>query len=146
MQAKDNEVALDGGMKYKAIIVQDRTYISPDAESKLNQLRSDGVPVIRCDKGEDVDAELRKYGILPDLQADKNLHFFHRKASDHDIYFVYNHSDSAYEGRVRLRDAERNMELWNPQEVTKRNIQVEDGEMNLRLNPWEAWFLVSDPR
>lgn len=41
-------------------------------------------------------------------------------------------------------DAERNMELWNPQEVSKRNIKVEDGEKYLKLNPWEAMFLVSD--
>lgn len=142
MQAIDNGVAVEGGMKYKAIIVQDRTYISPEANAKLNQLKDKGVPVIRCDKGENVAEELVRHGLQPDIDADRKIHFFHRQTQDSDIYFVYNHSDTNFEDYVRLRSIGKDVELWNPYEASRESIKTNDGFIDLSLNPYQALFII----
>ena len=147
MHPENGMVAVDGGMRYNAIIVQDRTYISPEAERKLNQLKDSGIPVIRCDRGKNVETELKGYGILPDIQTDMKLHFFHRSTPDREIYFVYNHSDSVFENAVKLRSMtdSGDVELWNPMDASKETIVPKDGFINLRLNPGQAMFLVYKP-
>ena len=65
LAAADGLINVTGGMSYKAIIVQDRTHISPQAESKLRQLSAQGATVIWCNKGEAPETTLAKAAIAP---------------------------------------------------------------------------------
>lgn len=143
MQPSNGEVLTDGGMRYKAIAVEDKISISDEARKKLEDFQQSGVPVIWCDKGESVRDILNEACIKPDIDADRQLHFFHRTTSDKEIYFVYNHFDSPFDGSVSFRSLKDRTELWNPNDGSKKEIDSSKGNINLHLDPWEAVFIVS---
>lgn len=129
---------------YGAIIVQDRTYVSPQAESLFEQLKTRGMLIIRCDKGQDVAAELQKAGLRPDFRyvseanpTDRTC-FYHRQTSDADVYFIYNHSAHPYQTILDLRTEHRSLELWDP--LTAERCAASD---TLKLAPYQAMFVVA---
>lgn len=143
MQPSNGEVLMEGGMRYKAIAVQDRTFISDEARAKLESLQENGVPVVWCDKGETISKVLAAASIKPDMEAERKLHFFHRTTPGQDIYFVYNHFDTPFEGETSFRNFGDRVELWNPQDGSKKVVESTEGTINLRLEPWEALFVVN---
>lgn len=130
---------------YKVLVVQDRTWITPEAEALFEEMESLGMLVVRCDKGEDVGAALAAAGLKPDMkivsrdEADDKTYFCHRKTDDADIYFVYNHSNHDTENPLELRGEVRGMELWNP--LTGERRKPENGK--LRLRPYESVFVIA---
>lgn len=151
--APDSGINVEGGMKYKALIVQDRSYISPEAETAIENLRRAGAVIIRCDKGETVAERLAAEGIGCDasissagLPDDVTL-FFHRKTDDYDIYFIYNHSNHEVNQPLRLRQSFDRAERWDPYNVVKETvIPVGDREIPLSLKPYESCFIVLSNR
>ena len=153
LAAADGLINVTGGMSYKAIIVQDRTHISPQAESKLRQLSAQGATVIWCNKGEAPETTLAKAAIAPDIHiASDNLPhskvlFFHRTAPDEEIYFVYNHSDSAYSKESRVRARFKTLEYWRPATLERETIATDDnGTFSLNLSPYESTFIIARRR
>lgn len=147
--AAGGELAVEGGMRYKALVVQDRTYISAEARCRIEELERAGVPVIWCDRGEDVADRLRHFGISPDISVrsaarpDDRICFFHRRTGSADIYFVYNHSARGYDAPVRLRTIYDNVELWNPYSVGRTAVEsAGDKTVRLALGPYQSVFLV----
>ena len=157
--AFDGKLAVEGGMSYRALLVQDRSYFSPEALQKIEQLAKAGVPVIRCDLGEDVGERLRDSGILPDVaidyENDRNngtpmanktagrVCFFHRQNRDSDIYFLYNHDSEPFNGSVTLRSPYSYAEQWNPASASRKEIPMDTNKtIQLHLNPYESTFIV----
>jgi len=153
MSAADGLINVTGGMSYKAIIVQDRTHISPQAESKLQQLSEQGATVIWCNKGETTEDALAKAAIAPDIHIDSDnlpdskVLFFHRTTPDEEIYFVYNHSDSAYSKESRVRARFKTLEYWRPATLERETIATDDnGTFSLNLSPYESTFIIARRR
>ncbi|MDE6823953.1 MAG: hypothetical protein K2J27_04400 [Duncaniella sp.] len=148
--SSDSLLNVDGGMTYRALVVQDRTFLSPRSLAKIDSLAEAGVPVVRCDRGEDVGATLSRYGLKPDLafrsaaRPDDCLRYFHRKSSTHDIYFVYNHSPRPYSSAVRpAPTVNGTTEIWNPLKLTREKAPLTpSGEIALSLQPYESCFIV----
>lgn len=145
----DGALVVSGGMRYRALVIQDRTYISPAAQRKIEALERAGVPVIWCNRGESVAGELRKAGLLPDIglvsadEPDDKAYFFHRRTSDADIYFVYNHSPREYDAPVTLRTIYDKVELWNPYAVERKSVPMtEDKSVRISLEPYRSTFIV----
>ena len=149
--ARNGRLAVEGGMEYGALVVQDRTYLSPEALQKIEALARDGVLVIRCDQGESVAEGFAKAGIRPDLaitsasEPDDRICFFHRRTPDADIYFVYNHSPHAYDAPATLRTAHTHAEAWNPRTATREPMPMSaDKQLRFRLQPYQSLFFVVD--
>lgn len=131
--------------EYKVLVVQDRTRITPEAETLFEEMGALGLLIIRCDKGEKVAEVLAKAGLKPDIRieskdeaADKT-YFYHRKTKEADIYFIYNHSNHYIENALEMREEMRKTELWNP--LTGERKQVTDGR--IRLKPYEGIFVIA---
>lgn len=147
--AAGNLLAVEGGMQYQALVIQDRTYLSPEVHDKIVQLERDGVPVIWCNRGESVAEGLQRAGIHPDLvlqtahEPDDRICFCHRRTDEADLYFVYNHSPHGYDGPLAPRTMHKHVELWDP--LTMERIVVDRSEGNalrLRLKPYQSLFIV----
>lgn len=160
MKAKDGQISVDGGMKYKTIVVPDRTYISPAAEQKLAELALNGATVIRCDKGATVADGLKNAGLQPDIDfcsrnlPDDKLLFFHRELDGADIYFIYNHSPQDFTQDITLRSRHHDIELWDPR-TSDRTFHRPDNikaskpgkqsgqELTLHLAPYQSLFIIA---
>lgn len=145
----DGQVAVEGGMRYRALVVQDRSLISSEALERIGQLEREGLPVVRCDKGEVLAERLKQLDISPDLavasasQPDDRIAFFHRRASDCDIYFIYNHSDRPFDGPAHFRSGGGHVERWNPCTLAREEISLSaDKSLTLRLAPYESCFII----
>ena len=156
MTASNGELMVEGGMRYRTLVVQDRSYCSSEAMQKIEELESAGVPVIRCDFGEMINDSLTSFGILPDLAlsykddeermanlTEGRICFFHRHTLTSDIYFLYNHSEQPYDGPVTIRTPFSYAELWNPNTLTRTPVIMDDDKtMQIFLNPYESTFIV----
>lgn len=159
-KADHGEVSVEGGMRYKAIIVQRDTYISPLTLVRLLELEAEGVPVIWCNEGQNVAEQLAAHGINPDITLGngddpaKRVLFFHRRLDRTDIYFLYNHTPVDYVHNVTLRPPHskgnkrsaksiRKAELWDPYTVTKTALTpAPDGSLPVHLAPYHSTFLI----
>ena len=147
--ADNGELAVEGGMRYRALVVQDRTRLSPDVLARIEALERDGVPVIRCDRGESVAAGTARAGIRPDVASgsagrpDDRLAFFHRRTEGADIYFLCNHSERPYEAPVTLRTVGTQAEVWDPRTATRRTAAMDAQKtVPLQLAPYQSIFLI----
>lgn len=149
LSAHNGRLLAEGGMEYGALIVQDRTFLSPEALQKIEALARAGVPVVRCDQGENVEDRLKKAALQPDItlesanQPDDRVCFFHRRTAEADIYFVYNHSTHAYDASTTLRTNHYLAEAWNPQDITRKPLELSaDKSLTLHLEPYQSLFIV----
>lgn len=149
LTAKQGVLNAVGGMTYKALIVQDRAFLSDDAIKKIESFERAGVPVIWCNRGEEVGKALAKRGIRPDIslrsanQPNDRTCFYHRATEGADIYFVYNHSQHDYCEDVKLRTTCTHAEFWNPYTTERKDATLTPDKMvKLRLKPYESVFIV----
>lgn len=156
--ASDGELAVEGGMRYRALVVQDRSYCSPEALQKIEELACAGVPVIRCDLGECIGDRLESFDIRPDLALNyldndttarmanltyDRVCFFHRRTPSIDIYFLYNHCEKPFEGFITLRSPYTFAERWNPGTGKREPLTMDkDKTMQIDLKPYESTFIV----
>lgn len=149
MKARGGVIEVDGGMQYKALLVQDRSILSPDALAAIEALEQAGVPVVWCNKGENPASRLAAAGIAPDMALtsanlpDDKTYFAHRVTDSADIYFVYNHSDHDYTSQVTLRTARTDIEQWNPYTLQRYKPESSGSKVSLHLRPYEAAFLIA---
>lgn len=135
---EDGQLCVEGGMRYSVLVIQDRTYISPEAEAAIERLCAGGVPVVRCDRGENLADRLAEINLKPDVDAEvEALHFFHRSAPEGEIYFLYNHRDTPFETPLKLRSINGQADVWDPVALTRRPA----GD-TLRLEPWQSVFVI----
>lgn len=147
----DGDIRVKGGMRYKLIAVMPHTLITNKSERELNRLASEGARIVRCDMGESIAEVVRKSGIEPDLNIRSNnlpadkVHFCHRTLGDTHIYFVYNHSDHPFSNDLKMRDADKNIEIWHPTGTSRSAADsVKDSSApRLNLRPHEAAFIVA---
>ena len=149
MTVRDGVLHVTGGMTYRALLVQDRTYLSPAVQDKLHQLEQEGICVVWCNQRENVAEKLLVHGIQPDLRLqstnnpDDRTTFYHRQTANADIYFVYNHSNHVYEAPVKPRAKRQHTELWDALNATRTTITADsDNTFHLRLKPYESVFIV----
>lgn len=142
LSVSDGEIAVEGGMSYRAIVVPAKTPLSETSEARLDSVARIGARVIREDRGEVVADRLTTLGIEPDItlesadEPDDKVLFFHRTSPEADIYFVYNHSPRPYDKPVRLR-VPGSAELWNPKTLQRTPLNG-----LLHLSPHEATFII----
>lgn len=73
--------------------------------------------------------------------------FFHRTTPDEEIYFVYNHSESAYSKESRVRARFKTLEYWRPATLERETIATDDnGTFSLNLSPYESTFIIARRR
>lgn len=130
---------------YKIIAVQDRSIISDEAERIFKRLQEQGIIIVRCDKGETIADAIAGARLQADMKIksdntpESKVYFNHRKTADTDIYFVYNHSNKAYESPICLRSDKNNIELWDP--MTGERLSSKD--KILHLAPHSSIFLMA---
>lgn len=149
--ADGGKLSVKGGMSYKALVVQDRTFLSASAVAKIEELERGGVPVVWCNKGEKVADVMERAGIAPDMafasadKPDDKMYFYHRATADADIYFVYNHSARECKQTVTLRTAHATAELWNPRTLERADARMNaDKEVRLSLQPYGSVFIIAE--
>lgn len=149
LSAHDGLLAAEGGMRYRALVVQGRTHMSAEALRKIEELERSGATVIRCDLGQSVAERVVQAGIAPDMaftsaaEPDDRLCFFHRSTGTADIYFVYNHSGRAFDSPITLRTPCRNVEAWNPLTAERTPAEAAAGTLQLKLEPYQSMFLIA---
>lgn len=154
----DGTIFAKGGMTYKAIIIPEKTYISPAAERILERIASQGATIIRCDKGESTAEALNRARIAPDIafkspaRPDNKLMFFHRALPDADIYFIYNHSPQPFNQQITLRTSHPAATIWDPLTCTRQTPQPTPSlptpdtpslSLPLSLQPYQSCFLIT---
>lgn len=140
-QAGPDSTLRGGSIPYKALLIEDRAVIGPEAAAKISELQSAGVPVIRCSLGSDVRAALRDNGITPSLTGIDGLRYCRRHLPDgRDIYFLYNHSDCEVTAHPETETPVIEAEVWNPADMSRRKLTS-----SLTLQPWQALFLITRP-
>lgn len=151
LSARNGLLTVTGGMIYKALIVQDRTYLSAKAIERIESLEKAGVTVVWCNKGENILDVMNRKGISPDLalksdnKPDSKVYFCHRATDGADIYFVYNHSSHPYDDAVTLRTQHNDAELWNPKILERNEADMtKDKKIKLHLEPYESTFIVAE--
>lgn len=146
----DGDLHVKGGMSYKVLLIQDRTYISPAAEQKIRELERDGARIVRCTPDTDLSKELSALGLRPDVtlssagEPDDRVCFFHRSTEDADIYFVYNHSPHPYAADAAFRTAHSGAEVWDPVAVTRNELKMSgrDKTVKIELAPYQSKFYI----
>lgn len=100
-------------------------------------------------------------GVQPDVAFDTDripdhrtgyLNYIHKRKGGKDIYFFTNTTECPVEVKVRLRDALRSPEIWNPHtgsmeklhSVTRRGEAGPSTEITLPLPPVSSLFVVGD--
>ena len=131
--------------RYRILAVQDRTFISEEAERLFDELSDRGVIVVHCDRGETLADAVRSNGLEPDIMIssddlpESKVYFCHRVCVDADIYFVYNHSGKPYTGDIRLRCGRTDIELWDP--LTAERKRPKDNTLSLK--PYGSTFIIA---
>lgn len=151
LTVRNGQLAAGNTMTYKALVVQDRTYLSAEALAKIEALEKAGVLVVWCNRGAKVAEEMNRNGIMPDLalksadQPDDKTYFCHRATDDADIYFVYNHSRHDYNDTITLRTRHKFAQLWNAKTLERNEADMTaDKAIKLHLGPYESTFIVAE--
>ena len=139
------ETAQELAPEYRVLAVQGRSDISAEAEQMFEMLKSRGLTIVRCDKGENLADALKEAGLSPDIriesddEPDSKVYFNHRQTAEADIYFVYNHSAKPYSAPLSLRTDRNDIENWNPLTGERRR----NTDNMLRLAPYESTILIA---
>lgn len=92
---------------------------------------------------------LQSQGIQADVvinNAKARILYVHRQMPNTDIYWLNNRSAETNEAEISFRCAGKLPELWHPQtgKVEMVSWQIKNGRavINLKFDPWEAYFIV----
>ncbi|MGV3614776.1 MAG: glycosyl hydrolase [Fimbriimonas sp.] len=90
---------------------------------------------------------LARRGVVPDLEADDDLRYSHRKTKDADFYFVANRRSTERAIHARFRVQGRQPEWWDAKTGERRDLPVFRATKGstfvpLRLAPLESGFIV----
>ena len=131
--------------EYKIVVVEKGSLISEESENLINRLKEEGINIVRADKGESVEEVIKSMGILPDIFIESDntpgskVYFTHRTTGEEDIYFVYNHSAAPYNGELRFRNGNENMEMFDPKTTETYSYDAS----TLNLEPYQSLFIIT---
>ena len=138
------ELVLPGGMNYRMLVVQRNVQLSDEQRSRLDRWASEGLPVHFATSVMD---EVRP-PFEPDIRlrsarkTDDCVRFSHRRLDDADVYFIYNHSGSAFHQEIRLRSGYGRVYALDPLDGSAYMI-ADSTAFTLKLEPDQSMFLVA---
>ena len=138
---------LRSGMEYRMLVIQRNVFPSPGMKERLEAWQTAGLPVWYAASAESIFDPV-PVPFVPDLhfrsaaQLDDCVRFGHRRLSDADVYFVYNHSPRAFSQKVRVRSPYRRLYRLNPLDGSLVSLG-EGPSVRLKLAPDESVFLVA---
>lgn len=140
----NNELVTASGMHYRMLVIQRNVVLNDKEAAIINKWKSQGLPVVHISSVDEIVCP----SFEPDMQfssADKMddcLRFGHRRLSDADIYFVYNHSAKEFYDNVVLRSQYSHVYGFNPLDGSVRKIS-DSNEFKLQLAADQSMFLVA---
>ena len=132
----DGLVTTPDGVVYKAIVIGDDAFVSPESQKVLEGLKAAGAKVI--DDASDI---VRPLEILDDGGS-----FVHtrRIVDGHNLHFIANIEDSPMELRFRLADGTVRTRIWRTADGTFSKTRASrDGTFSLSLAAGESVFVQS---
>lgn len=156
LSAKEEKLATENGMTYQLLVIERLARLTQEAEQRILELKSQGVKVYDARKQGDygLKAYLDSINLQPDITYTSNnrpedrLFFAHRLANGVDIYFLSNHSPSAYTQNLVFRDSQEKIpEYWNPQNGLRYQLEyhrLENGNLEIPFTQesHEAGFII----
>ena len=158
---EDGTLVLPGGARYAVLVVPAVHPLAPggsvlvdQTRAALERLAKDGARIIRADEEAYAEADLRVFGVEPDLLAIdaagrrvEGLAWTHRREGNVDIYFVANPTEAVWEFELSLRESGREPEIWDAVDGSVRVARawrVTEGrtELPLRLEANQSLFVV----
>lgn len=145
---RNGELVTRGGMHYRMLVVERDIRIDKTVEAQIARLREAGLPVFTatgCYDQMEVpfgqDFHFRSKAEMTDC-----VRFSHRRLSDADVYFVYNHSADVFrQADAALRTGYRRLYFLNP--VDGNCCEYGSPEaFELELQPDQSVFLVATDR
>ena len=140
-ELRDGWLVCKGGGRYKALVLPEDEFTTPEITTRLRELSRAGLTVI--DPRQPLDL-----GLPPDVEVhDASIHWTHRRGPDWDVYFLSNQADSARGVDVTFRVAGRRPELWHADtgEIERLALwREESGRTTVPLNfaPVGSVFVV----
>ena len=138
---------LPSGMCYRMLVIQRQAYLDADLSLRLLDWGKAGLPIYDAGSGRSIYAPV-PVPFEPDLafhsvgKLDDCVRFGHRRLSDADVYFVYNHSPRAFSQKVCIRSPYRRLYRLNPLDGSV--VPLGEGpSVRLKLTPDESVFLVA---
>ena len=145
---RDGRLCFPSGMSYGMLVVQRNVVLSEQERAKLEGWKAAGLPVYEA-KG--VQDEVRvPFG--PDLgfssarRIDDCIRFSHRRLSDADVYFIYNHSAAASSQEIALRSRYSRVYALDPLDGSATLISQDGIRFPLTLEADRSLFLVATDR
>ena len=143
---------LPSGMEYRMLVIQRNVPADEPQRAVFEAWRAAGLPVCDARETGSIDAPVA-VPFAPDLRLrsaaklDDCVRFGHRRLSDADVYFVYNHSPKAFGQEVAVRSPYTRLYRLDP--LTGSLAPLPTGEQDglrttwLTLEPDESAFLVA---
>ena len=139
---------LPGGMLYRMLVIQRNVTSLGVLQERVDAWRAAGLPVFEAQGVYDEvpvpfapDLRFRSGAVLTDC-----VRFGHRRLSDADVYFVYNHSPKAFSQQIAIRSPYGRVWRLDPLDgsLTPLPAGMQDGGLcaRLDLSPDESVFLV----
>lgn len=151
----DGNLVTAGGMSYRQLIIQRDAHLSDRELSMIQHWEKQGLAVWRV---KDVD-EIVTPTFLPDLRFKSDatmescIRFSHRRLTDADVYFIYNHGDNETSQMMTARSTYTRAYLLSPVDGLMKEIEASkitpelDTEdptcsFHITLQPDESTFVV----
>jgi hypothetical protein len=110
-----DEIVTAAGMRYRVLVIPQSRPMNPDRintmQQKIDSLKRLGVRIIDSPWTE---SDLSSIGIVPDATLPAGIAYNHRHASDADIYFISNQTDTAVTFPASFRVSGKYHYLANP--------------------------------
>ncbi len=143
LSVRDGRIVAPSGLEYRVLILPESDALSASAGKSVARLQSAGGLVIR--KG----AEWKR-GLPPDCSfagKPRDFDYIHYRLDGNDFYFVHSAVPSPMKTVCEFRVTDRQPELWNPLDGTRRLLGAFETKdkttaIPLEFNPNEAYFIV----
>jgi len=142
---KDGRLMLQSGMSYAMIVIERGIALRKEQEETLREWESLELPVFRAKDARDrvsvpfaEDMHFRSEGKIKDC-----IRFGHRRLSDADVYFVYNHSTRETKQPSSLRTGYTKLYSFNPLNGDITRLSESPQSFTLSLSANESVFLVA---
>lgn len=117
------------GITYRAIIIEDSIYISPESKKRLDDFRKAGVPILTEGSGITRQIEINGQDIVS----------CHRVINGKDAFFLANISGNDVTASVRLASCKSGIEIMHLDSGKKERIRKSpDGMFSLRFSKGES--------
>lgn len=142
-RVEKGELICAGGMRYRMLAIQ-RNVILDEEKVLFDEWKKHGLPIVQISS---LDEELRP-DFAPDMKfrsaarMDDCLRFSHRRLSDADVYFVYNHSRKAFSDMVELRTPYSHIYAFDPVDGSVSKLS-DKASVRLELAADQSMFLVA---